>query len=62
MERLKADMEAPDISQTIDRNIALARSLGINGTPSFVIGEDMVPGAAHIRQLKQLIEKVRSSS
>jgi protein-disulfide isomerase len=62
MERLKADMEAPDISQMIDRNIALARSLGINGTPSFVIGEEMVPGAAHIRQLKQLIEKARSSS
>ena len=62
MARLKADMEAPDISESIDRNIALARSLGITGTPSFVIGEELVPGAVHVRQLKMLIEKVRSSS
>ena len=36
LDKLKADMNAPDIREHIDRVHALARQLNINGTPAFV--------------------------
>jgi len=33
------DMQAPDISARLGQNIALAQTLGINGTPGFAVGE-----------------------
>ncbi len=60
-ERLKADMAAPEIEATIARNRALARALGISGTPAFVIGDRIVPGAIDLPALKRLIARARSS-
>ncbi|ANK81853.1 MAG: hypothetical protein TEF_14405 [Rhizobiales bacterium NRL2] len=37
VERLKQDMEAPEIKAAIERNRELARALRITGTPSFVM-------------------------
>jgi protein-disulfide isomerase len=45
MARLQADMADPAIAAAIARNQALAAELGINGTPGFVIGQEIVPGA-----------------
>ena len=59
MERLKADMADPAIQAHIDHNLALARALNINGTPSFVIGEQIVPGAAELATLERLIREAR---
>lgn len=42
--KLKADMEARDIAAAIEANLALARRLGIRGTPAFVIGSKVFPG------------------
>jgi protein-disulfide isomerase len=36
---LKTDMQDPAIQDLIDKNVALARALHINGTPGFVVGE-----------------------
>ncbi len=60
-DRLKADMNDPEIEGTIQRNLALADSLGINGTPTFVIGDTIVPGAVDLDTLRSLIAKARSS-
>ena len=60
-ERLKADMAAPEIEATIARNRALAQALGISGTPAFVIGDRIVPGAIDLSTLKQLVARARSS-
>jgi protein-disulfide isomerase len=59
--RLKADLEAPEITAIIDRNHALAAALKINGTPAFVIGDIVIPGAMSLEELKQLIKTQRSS-
>jgi protein-disulfide isomerase len=59
VERLKADMEASSIQAAIDRNLALARALGINGTPSFVVGDKVVSGAIDLRAMQQLIGRAR---
>jgi protein-disulfide isomerase len=61
VERLKADMEAPEIAAAIDRNHALAAALRINGTPAFVVGDEVIPGAIPMDEMKKLIEAARSS-
>ena len=58
-ERLEQDMRDPAIDDAIARNLQLANALGITGTPSFVIGDRMVPGAADFRTLQGLIAEVR---
>lgn len=58
-ERLARDMRAPEVEQAIERNRALAEELGINGTPSFVVGDTLIPGAAPVARLAELIAKSR---
>jgi protein-disulfide isomerase len=58
-EQLTADMQAPAIEDAITRNLRLANALGINGTPSFVIGQEIVPGAADLGTLQHLIARAR---
>ena len=57
--RLKADMADRAIQAAIDGNLALARTLNVNGTPAFVIGEEIVPGAVDQATLERLISKAR---
>ena len=58
--RLKADMEAAEIQAALDRNLELAAALGIRGTPAFVIGEQMIPGAIDMTELRRLVRTERS--
>ena len=39
----------------------LAREIGITGTPAFVIGDKLVPGAIDAEGLRQLIAEARNS-
>ncbi|MER8420551.1 DsbA family protein [Mesorhizobium sp. M1329] len=59
--KMKADMQRPDIQASIDRNTQLAQALKISGTPSFVIGEQIFPGATDLATMKKLIEQARNS-
>jgi protein-disulfide isomerase len=61
VERLRADLDAPEIAAAIDRNHALADALKITGTPAFVIGDVVVPGAISTDDLKSLIKAARGS-
>lgn len=58
-ERLKRDMEDPAIERDLAANHSLARALGITGTPAFVIGDQVVPGAVSREALTDLIEQAR---
>lgn len=60
VERLRRDMEDPAIGAYLDETNRLARDLGITGTPAFVIGETVVPGAVGLARLKALIADVRA--
>jgi protein-disulfide isomerase len=60
MTRLKADMQKPDIQASIDRNVGLAQALKINGTPGFVIGDQIFPGATDLATMTSLIEQARA--
>jgi protein-disulfide isomerase len=59
IEQLQTDMQAPLIQSTIDRNRTLARELGISGTPGFIIGTELVPGALDLKDLKSLVAHIR---
>ena len=61
VDRLRRDMADPAIAAAIARNQALAAELGINGTPGFVIGEEIVPGAVDRGTLEGLVAKARQT-
>ena len=60
LERLQQDMADREIVAYLQDTQRLARELGINGTPAFVIGNTLVPGAVDGARLKQLIAEARS--
>lgn len=59
--RLQKDMESPSLKTIIERNRALARELGINGTPGFIVGNELVPGALDLNGLKDLVAKSQNT-
>jgi protein-disulfide isomerase len=60
--RLKEDMKAPEIDRQLQANLDLADAIDIHGTPGFVIGSEIVPGAIAIGDMKQLIEIARANN
>ena len=59
MDKFRAAMGGAEIAAAIRDNIELARVLGIKGTPAFVIGDQLVPGAADMDTFKRLVAKAR---
>jgi protein-disulfide isomerase len=57
VKRLEADMANPEWQAVIDRNRTLAKDLGITGTPGFIVGTELVPGALDLKGLKDLIAR-----
>ena len=58
--KLREDMKDPKIQQVLQKNYQLATTLGINGTPAFVIGERLIPGAVGVDALTQIIKEERA--
>lgn len=60
IERLKADMEDPQITRYIEMTRAVAESIDVRGTPAMVIGTQFVGGYVPDEQLEAVIERARS--
>lgn len=60
-EKLKKDMEAPDVTAQLAANQELGVSIGARGTPTFVIGEKLFPGALELEDLKTQIAEARKT-
>ncbi|MDJ0937179.1 MAG: DsbA family protein [Kiloniellales bacterium] len=62
VDRLRKDMESEGVEQQIRDNHRLGRALQINGTPAFVVGEEIVPGAVPMEQLLELVRRERAKT
>ena len=57
----KKDIESSDILVQIEKNRSLAGNLGLGGTPAFIIGDDVVPGALSLEEIENRIADLRKS-
>ena len=53
--RIEKDLASPEVRATIEENFKLAEAMGMNGTPSYVIGKQVVIGAVGVESLKEKI-------
>jgi protein-disulfide isomerase len=61
VDRLKEDMKSPEIEAALKRNYSLAQALDIRGTPAFVIGTELIPGAADAATIKEKVAAARKA-
>ena len=61
VDTMRADMKSIEVRKTVADAKSLARTLGITGTPAFVIGNEQVSGA-NIPQVEALIETALAES
>ena len=59
MNRLEKDMTSPEVNETLQETFKLAEALGLNGTPSSVIGSDVVVGAIGLAGLQGKVSTAR---
>ena len=57
--RLRADMQSPEIDDAIAANRDMARKLGIRGTPTFVVADRTVRGAVPMASIREHVAKAR---
>lgn len=62
LDQLRQDMESPEIDDMLQRNFTLAQALQINGTPAFIVGDEIVRGALDMRSLRHIVAQARASS
>ena len=57
--RIEKDMASDEVKATIEESFKLAEALGLNGTPSYVVGGDVVVGAVGLDTLKGKVNTAR---
>ncbi len=58
--KIKASMDTDAVVDALHANIELARKLGIDGTPAYVIGSHLYPGLLSVAQLEQAVAQARN--
>jgi protein-disulfide isomerase len=59
MAKLEKDLASPEVRATLEENFKLAEAMGMNGTPSYVIGKQVVIGAVGVDNLREKIGVAR---
>jgi protein-disulfide isomerase len=59
MGRIEKDMASDEVRTSIEENMRIAETLGLNGTPSYVVGSEVVVGAVGLDALKQKVNVAR---
>jgi protein-disulfide isomerase len=52
-------MQGQDVQAALQENMGLGDKLSLSGTPAFVIGDQIIPGAVGLAPLKQVVANVR---
>lgn len=58
--RLQADMKSPLIDKAIENALAIGRDIGFEGTPGYIIGNDILLGAEGPDRVRQAIARARA--
>lgn len=58
-QRVEAEAASKEVEAIIGSNLALARRLGLTGTPTFIVGDQVIEGAVGEGPLKEAIQTVR---
>ncbi|MCS6758745.1 MAG: DsbA family protein [Candidatus Devosia euplotis] len=56
---LELDMSTPAVSSIIQTSYEIAKDLNITGTPTYIIGNEVIPGAIGIDELRSRIANMR---
>jgi protein-disulfide isomerase len=59
-DQLQKDMADPKFKMIIDQTYALATALHIDGTPAYIVGNQLIPGAVELDTIKNLIDAERA--
>ena len=59
MARLEKDLASDEVTTSLTESFKLAEALGLNGTPSYVVGSDVVIGAVGLSALKEKVAAAR---
>jgi len=60
-DQLKKDADSTEIRATLEKNLELAREIGITGTPGFVIGDKAMRGHYGIDALRKSVSDLREA-
>jgi protein-disulfide isomerase len=59
MTQIERDMASPEVKATLEESRLLAEALGLNGTPSYIVGPDVVVGAVGLPMLAERVNVAR---
>jgi protein-disulfide isomerase len=57
--RIEKDMAGDEVKAQLEESFKLAEALGLNGTPSYVVGNDVLVGAVGLNTLKEKVNAAR---
>jgi protein-disulfide isomerase len=60
-DKMKTEMAKPETEDKLREVLGLGRTIGITGTPAFIVGKQLAPGAIGEDDLKQLIADARAA-
>ena len=60
MARLEADMNKPEIQQILKEATSIGDALSLEGTPAFLVGGEVIPGAVGLEPLKSIVSNIRT--
>lgn len=61
VDQAKKDITGTEILLQIEKNRSLANQLGINGTPAFVIGKEIIPGGIPLEEMERKVAEQRKA-
>ena len=60
IDRIRADLENPEIDRRITETMRLAQSLQVSGTPTFIVGSKVIRGYLPLEEMRDVVELSRS--
>ena len=56
VDKVKAESQKPEIAQAIEANHKLGEKLHIQGTPTLIVGDELIPHAAQASELEERLD------